>query len=238
MSSQHSQGRENFEETTYQAQSAHQQGATEKSRGKRKSKSKSKTDQSGSDTETEGPKMSSRSSKASSSSESTKKHRAPQNEDWSEVTDPEERRRIQNRIAQRKFRGKAKEQREKSERDQRNVEHAGDSYRVPEAGEMTAEEQAALSGLPWGGLNVQYAMGRGPESGYGGGRAASHRASDPVYTSDNNTQYLSPYTASYQYTASTAWDDHTGSSSPGGDQLYYDNGATSYYYDYDTSPRQ
>ncbi|KAL8371751.1 hypothetical protein RB595_001516 [Gaeumannomyces hyphopodioides] len=188
--------------------------------------------------------MSSRSSKASSSSESTKKHgsssghRAPQNEDWSEVTDPEERRRIQNRIAQRKFRGKAKEQREKNERDQRNVEHAGDSYRVPEAGDMTAEEeQAALSGLPWGGLNMQYAMGRGPEGGYGG-RAASHRASDPVYTSDNNTQYLSPYTASYQYTGSAAWDDQTGSSSPGGEQLYYDNGATSYYYDYDTSPRQ
>ncbi|KLU88772.1 hypothetical protein MAPG_07756 [Magnaporthiopsis poae ATCC 64411] len=161
-----------LEETADQAQSAHQHGTTEKSRGKRKSKSKK--DQSGSDTETEAPKMSSRSSKTSSPSESTKKHgsssrhRAPQNEDWTEVTDPEERRRIQNRIAQRKFRGKAKEQREKNERDQRNMEHAGDSYRVPEAGEMATD---------------------------------------------------------------------TGSS-PGGEQLYYDNSTTSYYYDYDTSPRQ
>lgn len=98
---------ENLEETADQAQSAHQHDTTEKSRAKRKSKSKK--DQSGSDTETEGPKMSSRSSKTSSPSESTKKHgssrhRAPQNEDWTEVTDPEERRRIQNRIAQRKFR--------------------------------------------------------------------------------------------------------------------------------------
>lgn len=118
------------------------------------------------------------------------------------------------------------------------MEHAGDSYRVPEAGEMTADEQAALSGLPWGGLNMQYAMGRGPEGGYGsGGRGgrASYRASDPVYA--DNTQYLSPYTTSYQYTGSTGWDDQTGSS-PGGEQLYYDNSTTSYYYDYDTSPRQ
>ncbi|PSR79194.1 hypothetical protein BD289DRAFT_105111 [Coniella lustricola] len=74
---------------------------------------------SGSDTETESPvKMpsgssskhhsSSSSSKHHSSSSSSKHHsgsskHSSKKDDWAEVTEPEERRRIQNRIAQRKF---------------------------------------------------------------------------------------------------------------------------------------
>lgn len=46
---------------------------------------------------------SSSSSKKHGSSSSSSKHQ-PKGDDWSEVTEPEERRRIQNRIAQRKFR--------------------------------------------------------------------------------------------------------------------------------------
>lgn len=46
---------------------------------------------------------SSSSSKKHSSSSSSSKHRS-KGDDWSDVTEPEERRRIQNRIAQRKFR--------------------------------------------------------------------------------------------------------------------------------------
>jgi hypothetical protein len=76
-----------------------------KSRGKHRS-SKA-TVQSGSDTEKESSKMSSRSSKRSSLSSGSKKDKSSsktkKSDDWSDVTEPDERRRIQNRIAQRKF---------------------------------------------------------------------------------------------------------------------------------------
>lgn len=103
-----------------------------------------------------------------SSSSSSKKHGSSSSskhqskgDDWSEVTEPEERRRIQNRIAQRKFRKyfvlinndfpqdensfapgvitaansttgeKAREQKEREERESRNEQLAGSSYQVP-----------------------------------------------------------------------------------------------------------
>lgn len=74
---------------------------SKKSAGKRRAKPA--TYQSGSDDqEQDKPKMSLRPSKRHSSKSSGKsKHKT---DDWNEVTEPEERRRIQNRIAQRKFR--------------------------------------------------------------------------------------------------------------------------------------
>jgi len=64
---------------------------------------------SGSDTETEPTNMSPRPSKHKPSSGEKKQHRAAtppktKSDDWTAVKDAEERRRIQNRIAQRKFR--------------------------------------------------------------------------------------------------------------------------------------
>ncbi len=71
-------------------------------------KSKKTYVQSGSDTETESAaNMSSRPSRSSASGKKDKssaKGRHHKSDDWADVTEPEERRRIQNRIAQRKFR--------------------------------------------------------------------------------------------------------------------------------------
>ncbi|KAL6871694.1 basic leucine zipper transcription factor domain-containing protein [Trichoderma longibrachiatum] len=102
---------------------------------------------------------STRSSNCSSPPKKTKS--SSKDAEWSQVTDPEERRRIQNRIAQRKFRGKVKEQKERAEREAKDKEHAGNSYRIPEPDDIDAEPE--LSGLPWGSVSLSHIVARGHE---------------------------------------------------------------------------
>ncbi|QYT05880.1 BZIP domain-containing protein [Trichoderma simmonsii] len=101
--------------------------------------------------------------KSSSCSTPPKKSKASAKDaEWSEVTDPEERRRIQNRIAQRKFRGKVKEQKERAEREAKDKEHAGNSYRIPEPDDVDTEPEP--SGLPWGSVSLSHIVSRGHEA--------------------------------------------------------------------------
>ncbi|KAI1166418.1 hypothetical protein F5B18DRAFT_648852 [Nemania serpens] len=157
------------------------------------------------------------------SSKSKSKAKA-KNDDWTEVTEPEERRRIQNRIAQRKFREKQKEHKERTERDDRNQENAGSSYRVPDARELGPDTDE-LSGLPWGGVSMRHVVARGHESETRRGSARDNQTQD-------NAQYyntLSGYhTSSSQQQQTASWGSR---GSSGGDDRHQDD--QQYYYDYD-----
>nr|POE63533.1 apicidin f cluster transcription factor apf2 [Quercus suber] len=79
---------------------------------------------------------------------------SPPEDDWSTVSDPNERRKIQNRNAQRKFREKQKQQRQESERTQENQQRAADAYTVPDPDDVA--ENGEMSGLPWGGMSLRH----------------------------------------------------------------------------------
>ncbi|KAK1919613.1 hypothetical protein P3342_001905 [Pyrenophora teres f. teres] len=80
-------------------------------------------------------------------------------DDWSDIKDPGVRRKIQNRLAQRRFRDKTKEQKEENVRDAENQEKAGGSYVSPEPGSFDTDQ--TLSGLPWGGISMKYIVEQG-----------------------------------------------------------------------------
>ncbi|OAA45288.1 basic leucine zipper transcription factor domain-containing protein [Beauveria brongniartii RCEF 3172] len=96
---------------------------------------------------------------------------------------------------------KARENREIKERHMRNLEHAGNSYRIPSAADITGD--GALSGLPWGSVNLGHVVSRGHEaeskrssSGRNtyNGDASSNQSSNNNNNSSNNHDYtLSSY---------------------------------------------
>ncbi|KAI1852399.1 hypothetical protein JX265_003833 [Neoarthrinium moseri] len=163
---------------------------------------------------------------SSSKRHSSSKSKSSKSDNWAEVSEPEERRRIQNRLAQRKFREKAKEHKEKTERDSRNQELAGSSYQVASSDDYLQEEEC--SGLPWGSFSMRHVVARGheSESRRGSGRDEHARdASSQVYG-----QYGGYDThRSYSYGSYS----HGSHGSNSGGDFFDDN--TYYYPDYDNT---
>ncbi|ROT43118.1 hypothetical protein SODALDRAFT_375336 [Sodiomyces alkalinus F11] len=148
------------------------------------------------------------------------KPKALKTDDWAEVTDPEMRRRIQNRIAQRKFREKARENKEKAERESQNKELAGQAYYTPSTTDLGPDQEE--SGLPWGGISMRHVVSRGHEY-------ESRRSSKGDCVRDD-MRMLSPYsTGAY---AGNAYPQPPGYASSGAEEIFYE-GESQYPYDFD-----
>ncbi|KAL2268628.1 hypothetical protein VTJ83DRAFT_3474 [Remersonia thermophila] len=131
--------------------------------------------------------MSSRTSRLSTSSSrkvrpSSSSPRMKKTDDWTEVTEPDERRRIQNRIAQRKFREKAREQRDRAAREAQNQQYADAVYHIPDPEDFSFDDGGDLSGLPWGGLSMRHVVTRGHIASASTHSHSHHSGSSSVMT--------------------------------------------------------
>ena len=132
---------------------------------------------------------------------------------------------------------KAREQRERTQRDSLNQQHAGASYAVPTSDSLSADD-ADLSGLPWGSMNMQFLVAKGHE--HATHQQGSRRASDQHHQHHHShsshhddarldPQLLSPYVGDYGQVGS-----FDGRDSSGDDQTYYTDTSPYGYYDFDT----
>jgi hypothetical protein len=130
---------------------------------------------------------------------------------------------------------KARDHKERAEREARNQQHAGSAYRVPEPDELAAGED--LSGLPWGGMNIQHVVARGHNaaSSQRSSQRGSRRESDGMLPVDDSLQYYSPpYGSGLDYDQAASYDGQdTGST---GDDKYFDAQSPLAYYGYDYDP--
>ncbi|KAI9761639.1 MAG: hypothetical protein M4579_000873 [Chaenotheca gracillima] len=111
-----------------------------------------------------------------------------QSESWKNLDDPKERRKVQNRNAQRKYRQDKKTKAEDNARDTENRQQAENAYRGANPNDST--------GPPWGGPSMGYIIS-------GGQRPTAEQ--DPYAgTSSSNTYYDGSYGSGYTQQRSTS----------------------------------
>lgn len=104
---------------------------------------------------------------------------------------------------------KAKENKEKAERETQNQEHAGNSYRIPTMEDFVSNNDTELSGLPWGSVNLGHVMSRGYEME---GRRSSGRGTFVEEDTYRTVYYDNGYRQDIAQTASYG--------SSGNDEMY------------------
>lgn len=111
---------------------------------------------------------------------------------------------------------KAKEQKEKSERDSRNQELAGSSYAVPSSNELAGASDEC-EGLPWGSISMRHVLSRGQQQSSGhGGSGGSHNSQRRSGRGGEEDDGSGGYYYDYPAAGDDAEDDIYGQYSSGG----------------------
>lgn len=137
---------------------------------------------------------------------------------------------------------KAREQKDRAQRDAQNQQYAGAAYHIPDPEDFTLDDGGDLSGLPWGGLNMRHVVARGHASGSTGHHTHSHHSGHTTSSGaiptpgpgpvDQALYHMDPYGYAAHPGGGVLVGD--GSSVGGGGDVYgYDSPYG--YYDFDAS---
>lgn len=149
---------------------------------------------------------------------------------------------------------KAREQRDRAQRDAQNQQYAGSTYHIPAPDDILADD-GDLSGLPWGGINMRHVVARGHASAsshhshHSGGSGARRSSSGtttrppaPADVVDHALYNMNPYGYAHPGMGMGGFDargggDGSSSVTGGADSTgYYDSPyGGGGYYDFDTT---
>jgi hypothetical protein len=122
---------------------------------------------------------------------------------------------------------KARENKERAEREARNQQHAGSCYQIPAPSDVASDQE--VSGLPWGTFSMRHVVSRGHE-------AESRRSSGRGdYLREDGRYQTSPFMEHAPYPAATpSYQQHHGHGSFGGssageDGPYYETDPQLFY---------